>query len=356
MRLALLIGTTAMAIGAMSLPANAAAGPQTRDDLQESLDSIVTAGATGAIAQVRHGRQVWRLGSGTIAPGGAAVRGNEKFRAGSSTKPFVATVILQLVAEREIRLDDPVERWLPGVVPGGSEIRIRHLLGHTSGLADVLRTIPLPPSPDFEAYRWRDWTMSELVARATSLPPLFAPGDGWSYSNTNYLLLGMVIERVTHQSYADEIKRRLIWPLGLSDTSLPGTELRIHGPHLRGFVGTADMTELNPSLMSAGGELISTTADLSKFHTALLRGRLVPKSLLEQMKAPARDGATYGLGLRWRTLSCGDTVYGHDGDALGYSTWSFTNPRNDRQITVNITPPGPKPRAEVNALLDKALC
>ncbi|MFC0629472.1 serine hydrolase domain-containing protein [Kribbella deserti] len=356
MKLALIIGTTALALASMALPANAAPAPAKRDDLQQSVDAVVAGGATGVVARVRDGHQVWRLGGGLTAPDGRPVQGNERFRAGSTTKTFVATVVLQLVAEQRLRLDDSVERWLPGVVPNGANITIRQLLGHTSGLPEMLRTIPRPPSPDFEKFRWRDWTMAELTARALTQPVMFEPGTEWGYSNTNYLLLAMTIEQITKRSYRQEIERRLFRPLGLWHSSLPGTEFRIKGAHLRGFVGTADMTELNASLMAGGGELISTTADLSRFYRALLGGRLLPKALLTEMMTPARPGATYGLGLRWRMLTCGDTVYGHDGDALGYSTWAFTNPRNDRQLTVGITPPGQKPLAEVNALLDKALC
>jgi D-alanyl-D-alanine carboxypeptidase len=151
----------------------------------------------------------------------------------------------------------------------------------------------------------------------------------------------------------------------LHGTSVPGTSPRIPGPHPHGYVPMTqngepyllDYTEMNPSVMGAGGEMISTTTDLNRFFAALLGGRLLPGHLLADMTTPAVEGRRYGLGLAWRDTPCGVRVYGHDGDALAYQSWSFSMPDRRRQVTVAVTPDF---RADlddaVDALLDKAFC
>ena len=280
-------------------------------------------------------------------------------------KTFLATVVLQLVDERRLRLADPVEKWLPGVVPGGDRISVRHLLDHTSGLYDYLYTLPMPPFQEFFDNRWRTWTASEQIQRAMAHPPNFEPGSAFDYSNTNYLLLGEIVEKVTGRSYGKEIERRIIRPLRLRGTEMPGTSPWIRGPHPHGYVATSsgaepslvDFTEMNPSVMGAGGELISTTKDLNRFFAALLGGRLLPDHLLEEMKTPGVAGARYGLGLAWRDTSCGIRAYGNDGDALAYNAWSFATPDLRRQVTLALTPDFTgDPDDAVDAFLDEALC
>ncbi|MEU4295460.1 serine hydrolase domain-containing protein [Kribbella sp. NPDC026596] len=321
--------------------------------------------AVGALAEVRDGRRVWRGTSGVAEVGttrGVPVDG--RVRAGSITKTFVATVVLQLVAKGRLRLDDSVEGWLPGVVPNGQHITVRQLLNHTSGLYDYKDTLPMPPSQEFLDNRWRTWTVSELVERAVAHPPTFDPPGSaysYSYSNTNYLLLGEIIEKVTGRSYGNEIERRLIRPLGLSGTSLPGTSPWIRGPHPHGYIrteqGLLDYTELNPSLFGASGEMISTTADLNRFFAALLGGHLLPRRLLDEMKTPGTKDGTYGLGLSWRDTSCGIRVYGNDGDELAYQTYSFATADTRHQVTVAVTPNfTTNPDGPINALIDKAIC
>jgi len=294
------------------------------------------------------------------------VRGS--FRAGSITKTFLATVVLQLVDEGSLRLDDSVERWLPGVVPNGENITVRQLLNHTSGLYDILPTLTLPPSPAFLDNRMRTWTSTELIQRALAHPPVFdKPGSAFSYSNTGYLLLGQIVEKVTHRSYGKEIERRVIRPLQLDHTVVPGTSPWIPGPHPHGYVPIkqddgapklVDFTVWNPSVFGAAGELISTTSDLNRFVKALLGGRLLPANLLAEMKTQGvPNGRPYGLGLAWRDTSCGLPVYGNDGDALTHQAWSFSTLDGDHQATISLTPTfqGDVDKA-VDAFLDKAIC
>ena len=373
---ALVTATTALAVMAvMAAPAAAQAGPAegTTDrggpqwQLQRQLDDIVGAGAVGALMEVRDERGVWRATSGTAELGtNRAVPARGRFRIGSITKTFLATVALQLVGEGRLRLDDTVDRWLPGVVPDGRRITVRHLLNHTSGLYDFKRTLPMPPAPEFLEYRWRTWTTAEQIQRAVANPPSFRPpGSAYAYSNTGYLVLARIIEEVTGQSYGEEIERRILRPLRLRDTSLPGTSSRIPRPHPHGYLpverdgGTqlVDYTEMNPSLMGAAGEMISTARDLNRFVAALLGGRLLPAHLVDEMKTPGVQGRKYGLGLAWQDTSCGVRVYGNDGDALAYQSWSFATLDGRRQVTVALTPDFRTDLDDaVDALLDRAFC
>jgi D-alanyl-D-alanine carboxypeptidase len=368
MRRVLLTAATALAVVAVPSAAAATTEDADRAGLRKSLDDVVAAYGVGALVEVRDEHGVWRGTSGVAALGTTrAVPVDGRFRAGSVMKTFVATVVLQLVDKGRLRLDDPVEAWLPGVVPGGDRITVRHLLNHTSGLFDVLRTLTMPPDPAFLDNRWRTWTATELVARALAHPPTSEePGEVYSYTNTGYLLLGQIIEKVTGKPYGHEIERRIIRPLGLHGTSLPGTSPWIPGPHPRGYVPIqhgdepprlVDYTVANPSVMGAGGELISTTSDLNRFFAVLLSGRLVPGHLLDEMKTPAVEGRTYGLGLRWRDTPCGIRVYGNDGDALAYQAWSFSSPDRRHQVTVALTPRfSGDPDDAVEAFLDRAIC
>ncbi|WP_255289179.1 serine hydrolase domain-containing protein, partial [Bacillus cereus] len=188
------------------------------------------------------------------------------------------TVILQLAGENRLNLDDYIEDWLPGVIQGngydGNKITIRHILNHTSGIAEYSRS----KDADFTDTK-KSYTAEELVKMGVSLPPDFAPGEGWSYSNTGYVLLGILIEKVTKNSYAEEIENRIIEPLELSNTFLPGNSSVIPGTnHARGYFqpdGASelkDVTYYNPSAGSSAGDMISTADDLNKFFSYLLGG------------------------------------------------------------------------------------
>jgi D-alanyl-D-alanine carboxypeptidase len=363
------IATTVLAVTAAPAAATAAREAD-RAGLQSRLDDVVAAGTVGALAEVRDPLGRWR-GAGGVAELGTtrAVPLDGRFRAGSVTKTFVATVVLQLVGEGRLRLDDTVESRLPGVLPDGHRITVRHLLNHTSGLFDYVRTLPMPPGPEFLGNRWRTWTPAELVQRAVANPPTSdRPGSAYAYSNTNYLLLGQIIEKVTGRPYGEEIERRIIQPLRLGGTAVPGTSPGIRGPHPHGYVPAQrdgemvllDYTKMNPSVFGAAGEMISTTGDLNQFFAALLGGRLLPPHLLAEMKTPGVQGGTYGLGLAWRDTTCGIRVYGNDGGTLAYQSWSFSTEDRRRQATVALTPnfrgEADVVFAAVDALLSRAFC
>ncbi|MGW1991874.1 serine hydrolase domain-containing protein [Embleya sp. NPDC001921] len=360
--------TAATALAVVAVPSAALASPAKADrsGLQKGLDDITANGAVGALMEVRGDGGVWRGTSGVAALGTTReMPAHGRFRVGSITKTFVATVVLQLVDEGRFHLDDTVEKWLPGVVPGGHRITVRQLLNHTSGVPDYRRTLPMPPTPEFEADRFRTWSATELIQRAVAQAPTSEPGTRYAYSNTGYLLLGEIIRKATGRSYAEEIERRIIEPLRLHGTSLPGTSSRIRGPHPHGYIPVrqgdetrlVDFTEMNPSLMGAGGEMISTTQDLNGFMAELVGGRLLPGRLLDEMRTAGVEGRQYGLGLQWQDTSCGVRVYGNDGDALAYQTWSFSTQDRRRQVTIALTPDfRGDPDDAVEALLDKAIC
>ncbi|MEV8563402.1 serine hydrolase domain-containing protein [Streptomyces sp. NPDC051917] len=318
--------------------------------MQKALDAIVDAGAPGVIAEVRdthHG--VWTGGSGRadlttdqpLIPAG-------KFRAGSITKSFTATVVLQLVAEKEIALDAPIERYLPGVVPNGKNISVRDLLDHRSGLFNYTDTLWPGGFPEIYQTRFQTWTPQHLLANAFQHTPYFAPGSSGHYSNTNYVLLGLLIEKVTGKPAEREIGDRILRPLGMHNSSLAGRSVRIPGTHAHGYVhlnspdgAYTDVTDDNMSWAWTAGELISTTEDLNKFYMALLGGRLMPSNLLRQMKVMHTlddDNKTqYGLGLSRIDNPVYGSVYGHIGTALGYNTYSFTTADNSRQVTISVS-------------------
>ena len=213
------------------------------------------------------------------------------------------------------------------------------MLQHTSGLYDYVndsafRTAVL-------ANPLRVWTPRQLVRIAVSHPPLFRPDRRWSYSNTNYILAGLVIQAVTHHTVATELMARIIRPLALHQTSFP-TGPTINGPHAHGylFYGTPlvrDTAHVSPTGAGAAGAIVSTVNDVGAFYNALLGGRLLRPALLAEMEntVTTPDGDGYGLGLLELHLACG-RVFGHDGDFPGYATEAFTSPNRQRQLILFI--------------------
>ncbi len=353
-------------LGAGTAPADAAPPPPALSDsaeLTSLLDQLTANGAVGAVAEVRRGDAVWRAGSGrTTLTGRQQVSADARFRAGSVTKSFTATVVLQLVGEGRLHLDDTVQSLDHGLLtaPGSDRITVRDLLQHSSGLPDYTEGVVDGDAP---VERFRTWTAAELVQRVAARPLLFPAGTDHNYSNTDYVLLGMLIENATGRSYAAEVERRILRPLGLNSTELPGSSPRLSGPHAHsyesrtlpdGTVRPVDFTTVNLSIAGAAGEIISSTADLDRFFDALLTGRLLAPAQLQVMT----DGSTggWGLGLELVDLPCG-TIAGHGGGAAGFHTLSFHSVDGTRHITVNWTAWGPgDPQPAARMLLVRALC
>jgi D-alanyl-D-alanine carboxypeptidase len=278
---------------------------------------------------------------------------DDRYRVGSITKTFVATVLLQLEAEGTLSLDDTVEEWLPGAVRGnghdGSRVTLRQLLNHTSGIYNYTedeefgRTYFLKDG--FFQHRYDTRKPAELVALAMTHKPSFEPGTSWNYSNTNYVLAGMVIEKATGRPYGTEIRERIIKPLHLKATSVPGTRVTVPQPSSRAYAKLAetttgptyDVTKLNPSLAWAAGEMISDSKDLNRFYSALLRGRLLPREQLAEMTTtiPLDEANGYGLGLAKSELSCGVTVWGHGGGIHGSLSEALTTRDGRHSVAFN---------------------
>jgi D-alanyl-D-alanine carboxypeptidase len=264
------------------------------------------------------------------------------FRIGSATKTFVATVVLQLVDEGRVGLDDHVDRYVTGV-PKGDRMTVRQVLNHTSGLYDYAHEEGYSTNRWRGADRFRSYRPQELLDVASQQVPYFDPGQGWHYSNTNYIVAGMVIERVTGRPYGDEVRSRILRPLGLTHTIVPGQWPGLPNPHARGYTEVdgqlVDATLMNPSLDWAAGEMISTADDLNRFFDALLGGRLTSAASLAAMKETAATGTifAYGLGLQRFDLPCGRSVWGHGGELIGYLTYA-TRAEDGRRATLSYNP------------------
>jgi D-alanyl-D-alanine carboxypeptidase len=351
------------AVATLLVPAAPAAG-QRSHALQDALDRVVTAGAPGAVALTGDGSIAARVAD---VHSGRPLRAADRLRIGSVTKSLVAAVALQLVGEGRLRLDDTLGRRLPGVLPYGEAITLRQLLNHTSGVPDdvvpaitgVLAGDPL-----------HVWSPAEIVDLVRDRPPRFAPGTGWAYSNTDYALTGMVIERVTGHSLERELEDRIVRPLGLRHTSFPVRDPGLGHPAARGYSldlglggqpveGTLrDVTVLSPSFAWASGNGVSTVGDVARFYRALLRGRLLsPELLRDALDAvpTGRAGRSYGLGLNVRDSPYGPLV-GHDGDMLGFSIVALSDRDGRRQavVAVNMKFAPPAVDAAFDAAVDAA--
>jgi D-alanyl-D-alanine carboxypeptidase len=332
------------ALAALAIPASAAASPRAdATKLRRAVERFVATGVPGAVALERIGTRTVRVaaGRGRLAPA-TRIRVSDRFRVGSLTKTFVATVVLQLVGEHKLALDDTVERWLPGAVPDGQGITIRQLLQHTSGLFDYT-TDPEVFAPFENGDLSFAWTPQQLLAFAVRHPPDFAPGARFQYDNTGYLLLGLIVQTATGHTLQDELRTRIFAPLKLRHTAL-ALAPRLRGRHAHGYTPIEgnprfDVTNLNPSWAWAAGALVSSVDDVAVFYRALLRGHLLSSPLLAQMRTTVSIGAPgedYGLGL-WRTrsfavegrrLPCG-RPWGHNGDLPGYHADAFVLGRRE---------------------------
>ncbi|MFI6349305.1 serine hydrolase domain-containing protein [Streptomyces sp. NPDC050560] len=366
--LALGLGLTPSVLAAPR--ADAAAGGDAA--VQRVLDRLTGEdGAPGALARVdtRHGSTVLTSGVGNLATG-EPMRPDSTFRIGSMTKMYVATVVLQLVGDGRVALDAPVERYLPGVVRGhgndGRTITVRDLLQHTSRLPDYLTY--LTPQ-DILADRYAHHDLAGLLAIALAHEPVEVDTpSGFTYSNTNYAVLSLLVEKVTGRSYGTEIGRRVLKPLGLGATSVPGDTATLPGPHPRGYVRTApgagpsDATELNPTVAAGSGDMVSDGRDMARFLDALLGGRLLRPAQLAEMKdgmdTGDPGGGAYGLGLEHWPLPCGGGFWGHEGGILGFQTMSGAT-EDGRRVTVmaNLLPGESDAQdTDVRAAVTTALC
>ncbi|MGV2787010.1 serine hydrolase, partial [Clostridium perfringens] len=208
-----------------------------------------------------------------------------------------------------------------------NQITIRQLLNHTSGIAsytdDDMRDMTLPKNP------FRYYSVDELLRLALAKPPVYAPGKGWNYSNTNTLLAGQIIQKVTGDTYAEQIRKRVIEPLGLTETFVMENSSYIPGKHARGYNMDRsghmyDLTEMNQSWANAAGDMVSTVKDLTTFFSALLGGELLNQEMMDQMLTAVDSPiGKFGLGIYEGKTSDGQSYWGHAGGTFGFETRAF---------------------------------
>ncbi|GGQ31592.1 D-alanyl-D-alanine carboxypeptidase [Actinomadura coerulea] len=375
--------TVAMGVAALLAAdvAPAAARPAgSVEGLRRDVEAVRALGVSGVQARVvaADGRRSVVV-SGTAELGtGRPVPSEGFFRMASTSKTLVAVVVLQLVAEGRLSLDDSVERWLPGVVRGngndGGRIILRQLLQHTGGIHDDLPGYTTPG--EYYRQRYDVHEPEELVARAMAHAPDFPPGEGWAYSNTGYVLLGMVVQKVTGRGAHEEIRDRVVRPVGLDRTRWLGTSPTLPRPHARAyqFFGPGSRVDVTDQVTVDYGNLswVTTTRDENRLFRALLSGRLLPARQLAEMKRTVPvsaevermwPGGRYGLGLVERPLSCGGSYWGHEGGDGGYITLNGVTGDGRRSAVVSMSEARGDSLEHVleqedaaSALIDHALC
>lgn len=328
--------------------------------LQRVLDDAVNDPASryhGAVLRVAAGDEVWSVASGIgDVRTQASMDPETRFRCGSILKPFIATVILQLVEAGELELDDRLTTLLPRRYWEGFEhasgITLEMLLNHRSGIGnwtdDDIEAV-VAPQPE------KIWKVEELLDRAARLGTKFKPGESYEYNNTEYNLLGLIIEQVTGTSWRQNVRDRILAPLALNDTWLPEPGDRKAPPrHARGYDfidgQEMDLTEIDPSMAGAAGghALISTTADLTTFMRALLAGQLFKHRMTLATMLNARDASPpssaaatvsrrrYGLGIGEYHLPDGSVAYGHTGGTGGFESVVLHIPAGNLSVSAMV--------------------
>lgn len=350
----LLLTTALPAASAGTGTVPSAAGSLDRATLRTTLDAVHEAGMYGAYSSVREGSERWTGAAGLadvdtkrpVTPG-------MRQRVGSISKTFTAVAVLQQVERGRIRLDAPVADYLPDLVPGerGREITVRMLLNHTSGIGDYVvgafPSLAQGSTSSLDEERFRSIRPGELVRLGLEAPATGRPGElPGSYSNTNYVIAGLILEKVTGQDAGTYLTRNVIHRAGLRHTTYPRTPY-IKGPHARMYESwyglidpPRDYSVYDMSWASTAGAIVSTTDDLNRFYRALLEGRLIGQAALDEMRrtVPVRVGAAvldhYGLGIYALDVPGCGRLWGHDGAVFGAGTIALSSPDGERQVAL----------------------
>ncbi|WP_424889605.1 serine hydrolase domain-containing protein [Streptomyces sp. XH2] len=369
---ALLAVALAAALAAGTATTAGAAAPRPdKKALEESIAGFPNADVNGALVRVAGpGGHWWGTSGAADKATGASVRSDSSFRIGSITKLFTGTVMLQLAAEHRVDLDAPARRYVPGLLPDAfQDVKVGQLLDHTSGLpGPSVLTYGDGSNKWFAENRFRSWTPTEIVKAAVAgKTPVFPAGTAQQYNGINTHVAGLIIERVTGHTYAEEVRNRITRPLGLRHTYVPAaTDVTLPEPHAHGYRtvdgSLVDVTEQSPYAWAEGG-MISTAADLDRFITALLGGRLLPPSQQQRIfdlpdvpNAPGNhhcasvtDPADRGaacfsrIGLMRFTLPDGTVVWGKTGSEPGYTNGLFAKRDLSRRVVYSLNynnPPG----------------
>ncbi|MFF7795212.1 serine hydrolase [Streptomyces sp. NPDC007991] len=363
MRIARLLGTvlgTTLLTTTAVLTAPAHAGPAAppagpvdgtsldRTALRDSLEAIHEAGMYGVFSSVRDGGRRWTGASGVAdVETGRPVTPGMRHRVGSISKTFTSVALLQQVERGRLRLDAPVGDYLPDLIPGerGRQITVRMLLNHTSHIGDYIvgafPSLAKGSTASLDEERFRSVRPGELVRLGLAAPATGRPGElPGSYSNTNYVIAGLLLEKITGQDAEKHITRNVIDRAGLRHTSFPRTPY-IKGPHPRMYESwyglidpPRDYSVYDMSWAYTAGAVVSTTDDLNRFYRALLGGKLIGKAALDEMtRTVPVSGFDYGLGIYAQELPCG-RFWGHDGAVFGAGMTALSSRDGKRQVAL----------------------
>lgn len=324
------------------------------DALREAAQS------TGAVVVIGDGSDGSTYASGTTRSGADDLpTGTDRFRVASNTKMYVATVLMQLADEGELDLDAPIGDYLPGLVEGEGideqRITVRQLLQHTSGLANNLT-----PDVIFDPrLQWFPPTPKQMVGLGLRHGSQSEPGTTFTYSNTGYTVLGLLVEKLTGQRIGDALADRIIEPLGLEETGYAyAGQKELQGQHFRGYLGVPpalfEVTGHEPGIWAGAGALVSSGSDMTVFLDALVDGKLTSRASLAEMQQTFKDSG-YGLGIGRAKTSCG-TAWGHSGHVLGYVSFTYSNGEDTVFLGVNTSNVPNDPSEIAGKLIDEALC
>jgi D-alanyl-D-alanine carboxypeptidase len=341
----------AVVVGGVAGPATASSGnikgtsapsglnAATRAELSTTFDeAFAKVGAPGVIVGVQVGdKGAWKESRGVADTAtNQAVTLDEHTRIGSLTKTFTGTLILQLVDEGKLRLSDTIEKWFPHL-PDAKAITIRMLGNMSSGI----NTYTANPTLVHQYFSdpTRTWTPKQLVAAGTSLPRLFKPGHGFFYSDTNFVMLGMIIEQVTGDPYAEVLRTKILDPLNLGASSYPATtELPV--PFWNGYTTQGslngqpiDATHWSPTIAAAAGQMVSTLDDLLVWGRAVGRGSLLTP---QEQRVRLQGNPASKAGKREYDFAIGQDNGWiiHDGDIPGFNSQLAYLPKRDITIIV----------------------
>ncbi|WP_329550897.1 serine hydrolase domain-containing protein [Streptomyces sp. NBC_00696] len=378
--LALAIGVATLLTAEVTTAVAQPQDPFSTRQLRQDTKTIHALGVSGVQARViaPDGRQSVATSGTADLNTGQPVSSDGYFRMASTSKTLGAIVVLQLEAEGRLSRNDTVEHWLPGVVRGngndGRRITVRQLLQHTSGIHDDLPGYTTPE--EYYQQRYDVYSSGQLIARAMAHAPDFAPGEGWAYSNTGYVLLDTVIQKATGHPAHQEIENRILRPLGLDHTRWVGTSPTLPRPHAKAYQlfgpdALVDVTDQIP-VDHENLSFVTTTRDENVLFRALLAGRLLPARQLTEMKQTVPvsvevqqlwPGGRYGLGLAERPLTCGGTYWSHEGGDGGYITLNGVTDDGRRSAVVSMSEARGDTMEHImsqesaaSSLIDHALC
>jgi len=332
-RIMLLLGVVCLIVGGLPIHAQESFDTAIAQQLQALIDSAVEQGDPGVVVWVDTPQGVFEgVGGYADRDTETILQVDDAFRIGSVNKMFTSVVILQLMEEAVLTLDDTLAQWLSpevaAMVSNSDVITLRQMLNLSSGIHDYISDIEEEYVVNVEMQQ-RAWEPLELVSIIATQEADFAPGEAWAYSNSNFVLLGMVIEASTGQSVVENYHARIIDPLGLTHTYLADAETPTANL-IRGYDSLIGTNDYNASLTWTAGALVSNAPDLATFMRALVAGRLFAEATtLDIMLTPTEasinfdgEGSDYGLGVFIFQTPFG-LIYGHTGDIFGFHAKAF---------------------------------